>query len=172
MEIISILLFVVFVFVAVNNDDDDEDDGDGGMEIVGLIIGNIFCIFWLTDFVIQSCIIPGTQLRNDCCGECCGCAATLTTKLVIDGIYLFFVILGAWILPILESLVEAEAMNLRLFRTGGLLIFVKLGMEIAVICLLRQEQNAPLQEALPPAVGTAVVGQPVVITVDQKKQEA
>lgn len=139
------------IFLAVSGEGESYDDA------IWHIVEWAFVIFFTTDFVIQSCIIKGSQ--PDCCGDCgCGCGVTLLVKLIIDGIYLFV----SWVGMAMAFLIDADG-DLSLWRIFGLLIFVKLAMEIAAIAILctqtpsKQEMiGQPVQ--VPPL---AVIGQPV-----------
>merc|ERR1711924_489165 len=109
----------------------DESDP---MFIVWAILANIFAIFWIVDYVIQCCIIRFSP--PDCCGQCecfqegnCGCF--LGTKLGVDGLFLFGIVVNTWIVPMLDSVMAGGgARSMMILRAFGLLIFVKLGLEI------------------------------------------
>merc|ERR1711964_726240 len=102
------------------------------------LAANLFAVFFLTDFIIQSCVLKG--LRPDCCGncnnECCeNRSPFFVTKLVIDGIYLFFgPILGTWIMSAAGG--DGNLRMLRVLEIFTVLIFVKIVLEIAAIVVL------------------------------------
>lgn len=163
-EILSILIVIVYVFT-------EADDGEDGASTE--VVENLFLLFWITDYIIQSCVVKGS--RADCCGDFCGCGcgAFLASKLIVDGVFLFFVIVDVWASMVLESGEGASLRMLKIMRIFRLLIFVKMGMEIAAIAILCQEKKRP-PEPQPTgtvvAVGT-VVGQPVVVAGDPAKEQ-
>jgi hypothetical protein len=140
----------MFIEIAYNNAEDDSDS-PGTFRVVAMV----FTLFFVVDFVIQSCIIK--KSKPDCCESCCGCecGCFLVVKLIVDGFYL--------LLTILEAVTDGED------RDGidgtGLFIFVKIGLEMAAIVLLcfQKNETKPPPEVQQATVGQTVVGLPVVV---------
>jgi hypothetical protein len=153
----------LFIEAAFNEAEDHEDS-----DVIFQSVANCFAFFFVVDYVIQSCIIK--KSKPDCCGYCsgCECGCFLVVKLIIDGFYLVLTILDVWV----SFLTSSENISLfRVMRLVNLLIFVKLGLEIAAITILCS-QKQHVQEVVvgqtvvgqpSKPVGQAVVGQPIVV---------
>jgi hypothetical protein len=153
--LVACIVVVLWSVVAMAGSEEAMDD------VLVHLIELALVSFFTVDFIIQCCIIQGSQ--PDCCGDCgCGCGVTLLVKLIIDGIYLFI----GWVGIAMAWIVSTD--NVELIRLFRLLILAKMGMEIAAIVVLCMQSQVQVQQQIigqpvevPVAVGRAVIGQPV-----------